>query len=90
MYKTYNIIKIIGIDCASFATRPNQCLNKLLPLFGAEYKEPVSMHFGAWTWDFTEDIDDETWKLNHSEMISVIQDMRDKGFIRGAIHSKGF
>ena len=50
----------VELDCAPGGTRPGDLIGGVIEGTGLPTREPVSMFFGNWTWDYS-DIDAETF-----------------------------
>jgi hypothetical protein len=60
----------IELDCAPFTPRPDTVLKDVLEDTGIPSdREPVSMVFGCWTWDYS-DIPEATW----NEKVGIIKE----------------
>ena len=79
--------KIIGLDCHPGNPRPDdllpQVIKRLLPI-----KKPVSKLFGAFEWDYSEEVSDEQWRNIQPVLKKRIAALYRKRIIRGAIISK--
>jgi hypothetical protein len=71
----------IELDCAPGSIRPGDLIGGVIKDLGLPLREPVSMFFGNWTWDYS-DIPEDKWKETHDVRKQRITDLYNSGFIR--------
>ncbi len=71
----------IELDCAPGAIRPGDLITGVIKDTGLESKEPVSMLFGEWTWNYSE-VDPDDWKRIQKIVKERITKLYQSGMIR--------
>lgn len=71
----------INLDCPPGAMRPGDFIERVIADTGLPYREPVSMFFGNWCWDYT-DIPADTYNAARPILKERIVKLYADGFIR--------
>jgi hypothetical protein len=71
----------IELDCAPGNPRPSDLLPGVIKDTGLTYRDPVSIFFGNWTWDYS-DIAAEEWQKIKPTLKERITFLYNKGLIR--------
>lgn len=76
--------KTLVIDCEPFGPRPDEFLSAALERTSLICKPPQSTLFGAWTFDFSEDVNSTQWNNMLPDIIANLHDLHNSGAIRYA------
>lgn len=71
----------IEIGCPPGNPRPSDLLVGVIEGTGLEVREPVSMSFGDWEWDYS-DVDPEVWEKAKPVLKERLTALYDKGVVR--------
>jgi hypothetical protein len=74
-------IQTIELDCAPGPTRPGDLIESIIKDTGLELRDPASMLFGNWIWDYN-DVDPEVWKSIQPALEERIRNLYSSGAIR--------
>ncbi len=71
----------IELDCAPGAMRPGDLIGGVIAGLDLPARDPVSMFFGNWTWDYS-DVPADKWAQTKPERQARITALYKAGFIR--------
>lgn len=74
-------LQTIELDCPPGGIRPGDLIEGVIEGLGLPEREPVSMFFGMWTWDYT-DIPTEQWEAAKPKLKERIVSLYNGGAIR--------
>lgn len=76
-----SIKQTIELDCVPGFPRPGDIIGHVIKDTGLPPREPVSMFFGCWTWDYN-DIPTDVWRAARPTLQARITEFYDTGVIR--------
>jgi hypothetical protein len=75
------MFKSIELDCAPGMTRPGDLIEGVIKDTGLPTREPSTMFFGNWVWDY-QDIPDDKWLEIQPTLKERITALYNHGYIR--------
>ena len=74
-------MQTIELDCAPGTLRPGDLIGVVIKDLGLPEREPQSMFFGNWKWNYS-DVPEDTWQRARPELKARITALYDAGVIR--------
>jgi hypothetical protein len=74
-------MQTIELDCAPGTLRPGDLIGDVIKDLGLPEREPQSMFFGNWTWNYS-DVPADTWQRAKPELKARITALYEAGAIR--------